>query len=309
MINSILIRFSKCLKRYFIIALMFPMFISCVSKTESQARKTAENFLMALQEQDVEAMKVYYPDVQNIEVFFACDTFIIENVKPIAENGYKVKVQNYFLNEARDLIIKDVDLYIYPNDYQAISVNIDNNTGYYVTDSYGLCSWKNYPHYDFALNTGCLKKNSVFTDQQAIKRLKIAKELLFYLSRKMHDNMEENIVVTNKKLLSKSLTQAHGCATIVNKSEFTLPDLKYIIQYFDIDNNKIAEEKGWVTKSNLHSGDSLQFSFVTNFQQKAIEASFKLDFDLELILQFVLNDNVYTGDEYYSFITSMINSN
>ena len=84
---------------------------------------------MALQEQDVEAMKVYYPDVQNIEVFFACDTFIIENVKPIAENGYKVKVQNYFLNEARDLIIKDVDLYIYPNDYQAISVNIDNNTG------------------------------------------------------------------------------------------------------------------------------------------------------------------------------------
>ena len=54
------------------------------------------------------------------------------------------------------------------------------------------------------------------------------------------------------------------------------------------------------------SGDSIRFYFETNFDKKAVDASFKLDFDLELILEFVLNDNIYKGNEYNLYLKELI---
>ena len=279
---------------------------SCSSQKENMAHTTAQNFLGALQSQDMEAMRIYYPDIDNIEVFYACDTFVIENINPLAENGYLVHASNFYMNDSRDLVIKEVILFIYPDDYNAVSVNINNNTGFYITDSYGLCSWKNYPHYLFAQNTGCINDKLILTDQQAVHRLRVAKDLLFYFSKKMHNDMENSIVVTDKTLLAKDFNSAKGCATVINNSEFTLPDLKYVIVYYDINDKKIGEDNGWVTKDMFAAGDTIKFNFETNFNKKATDATFRLDFDLELILQFVMNDDIYNGSEYMAFISKKL---
>ena len=115
--------------------------------------------------------------------------------------------------------------------------------------------------------------------------------------------MENNIIVTDKRLISKDLNHAMGCAIVINNTEFSLPDLKYVITYYDIDNKKVAEDSGWITQEPFASGDTLKFNFETNFNKKATDATFKLDFDLELILQFVMDDDIYTGDEYVAFIS------
>ena len=258
----------------FISFFIFSVFLnSCSTSKENMAKTTASSFLVALQKQDMSGMRIYYPDIDNIEVFFACDTFVINHINPIDENGFQIKASNYYLNESKDIVVKEVILFIYPDDYNAISVNIKNNTGFYITDSYGLCSWKNYPHYEFARNTGCINDKLILSDQQAVHRLRVAKDLLFYFSKRMHNEMENNIIVTDKRLISKDLNHAMGCAIVINNTEFSLPDLKYVITYYDIDNKKVAEDSGWITQEPFASGDTLKFNFETNFNKKATDAT------------------------------------
>lgn len=144
------------------------------------------------------------------------------------------------------------------------------------------------------------------TDQQAIYRLRVAKDLLFYFSKLMYLDLEENIRVTHTRILEKDKQQAHGSAVVENGSDYTLPDLKYIIVYYDDNDRKIGEQSGWVTQTPFESGKSVAFDFYTNYDEVAASADFKLDFDLDLIMQFVMEDDVYTGREYDEFVSKKL---
>ena len=64
---------------YFLIPLIFIgiiLFNSCSRGNQSKVESLASAFLSALQHQNVELMRIYYPDINNVEIFYACDTFV-----------------------------------------------------------------------------------------------------------------------------------------------------------------------------------------------------------------------------------------
>ncbi|MDO5570054.1 MAG: hypothetical protein Q4F97_01125 [Bacteroidales bacterium] len=286
-------------KILFPIVVIFSLILfSCKSDKQKRAETVTEDFLSALKTQDVEKMQQLYPSVLNIEIFFASDTsFIIDSYK-LYDNGIQVSAESQYINENGAVEIRKILFFLYPDE--------ENSNGYLVKDSFGLCSFENYPHFKFAVNTGCISPDNPLTDQQAIKQLKIAKELLYIYARLMYNNLESNIKIVSSTISSRDQYGAQGFATVVNNSEFTLPDLKYIIIYYDDNNNEVYEDTGWVTQNSFEPGQTIGFDFKTKYTPQASNASFELDFDLELILDFVKEDNIYKGTEYKEYIENQL---
>lgn len=272
---------------------------SCSGGDKAKVEESTRSFMSAYKEQDIEQMRVYYPAIDNIEIFFASDTSFIEEVIPVNRSGdYQVNVTSIYMNEDNSPEMQHIILFLQPVDEQ--------KRDFRITDSQGIASWKSYPHYKFAVQTGCITPAADLTDQQAIYRLRVAKDLLFYFSKLMYLDLEDNIRVTHTRILEKDKQQAHGSAVVENGSDYTLPDLKYIIVYYDDNDRKIGEQSGWVTQTPFESGKSVTFDFYTNYDEVAATADFKLDFDLDLIMQFVMEDDVYTGREYDEFVSKKL---
>lgn len=275
------------------------LFYACTGKTKTEVAESARGFMAAYKEQDIAQMRIYYPDIDNIDIFYASDTAFIEEVIPLSDSGdYQVDIVSVYMTEDNGPEMQHVTLFM-------------TNTGqkqpaYRITDSYGIASCKSYPHYKFAVQTGCLVPDSDLTDQQAIYRLRVAKDLLFYFSKLMYQDLEQNIRVTHTRILEQGKLNAHGSALVENSSDYTLPDLKYIIVYYDDNDRKVGEQSGWVTQAPFESGKTVSFEFFTTFDEAAATADFRLDFDLDLIMQFVMEDDVYTGREYDEFVSKKL---
>lgn len=283
-----------------IVGFLVLLFIqSCADEAKTKVANSAEEFMAAYHDQDIARMRVVYPGIDNIEIFYASDTSFIESITPLSSSGeYQVEVVSLYLNQENTPEIQNVTLFFVPVD--------NKEQPFQISDSYGIASWSSYPHYNFAVQTGCMRSSNDLTDQQAMQRLRVAKDLLFYFSKLMYQDLEENIRLTQTTILEQKNQRAHGKAIVENQSDYTLPDLKYIIVYYDENDRKIGEEGGWVTQSPIESGQKIAFDFVTSFDKEAATADFKLDFDLNLIMEFVMGDDVYTGREYEEFVTKKL---
>lgn len=287
------------IKLGYIVGLLFALILqSCSQSNQNSVLNSTKQFLAALKAQDIAGMRVVYPDIDNLDIFYASDTAFIESITPLDSNGYRVDVVSFYLNEEKGLETQNIIFFFYPASVKS--------SVYQIKDSYGVSSWTNYPHYKFALQTGCLASDAELSDQQAMYRLRVAKDLLFYFSKLMYQDLEEHVRIINPAVVMKNKLGASGEAVVENLSEYTLPDLRYKIIYYDDDDRKIAEDTGWVTQQPLESGQKVHFKFATSFDQNASTADFQLDFDLNLILEFVLHDDIYTGEEYKQFITKKL---
>lgn len=267
------------------------MFFACHTNRQTEAEDTARQFMAALKEQNLERMRDLYPGIQNIEIFYASDTSYIEKSTLLSEEVVQVDALSKYLNEEGNMESKHIVLLLMP---------IEKDR-YEIIDSYGICSWENYPHAEFAVHTGCMSPDDKLTDQQAIKQLDVAKNLLFYYSKLLYKDLKENIRIVSSSITEQNAYEAKGVAYVENGSEYTLPDLRYIILYYDKEEQQIGEDKGWVTRDPLSSGETVTFNFMTKIVPEASNAVFQLDFDLDLILQFVMDDDIYTGEEYKQF--------
>lgn len=275
------------------------LFCACAGKAKTEVAMSAREFMAAYKDQDIAQMRIYYPEIDNIDIFYASDTSFIEDIIKLNDGGdYQVNVVSVYLTDENKPEMQNIVLFMMPGD--------TDNTPYRIVDSHGIASWKSYPHYKFAVQTGCITPDKDFTDQQAIYRLRVAKDLLFYFSKLMYQDLEENIRLTGTQFFEQGQQQAHGRALVENGSDYTLPDLKYVILYYDDDNRKIGEQSGWVTQSPLESGKTVAFEFITTFEKEAATADFRLDFDLDLIMEFVMDDDVYTGNEYEEFTSKKL---
>lgn len=272
--------------------------VSCSNPDKEHIQATATDFMEALKNQDVQKMHELYPDITNIDIFYASDTSFLQTIELISKDVAQVNYVSQYLNEAGGMETRKVILFL--------KSDKDQPNGYVIADSYGLCSWESYPHFPFAIHTGCIETDSDLTDQQAIAQLKIAKDLLFYYAKLLYQDLETNIRITSSTILEQDTQKASGRAVVANSSAYTLPDLRYVIVYYDEMNREIGNEGGWVTQEAFPSGQEISFDFVTNFDPDAATASFKLDFDLELILQFVMEDDVYSGNEYKDFVSKQM---
>ncbi|MGL4293509.1 MAG: hypothetical protein ACRCSQ_08035 [Bacteroidales bacterium] len=272
---------------------------SCADGSRNRVEEQAVEFMEAYRGQDIARMRLLYPAIDNIDVFVASDTSFVSHVIPMSREGeFQVEVVSIYMTENNTPEVQNVMLFFEPID--------SKRKGYRIYDSKGIASWNNYPHSQFAVETGCIDPRADMTDQQATYRLRVAKDLLFYFSKLMYKELEENIHLTQTHILDHQNQHAKGKAVVENASDYTLPDLKYVIVYYDDQDQKIGEEGGWVTQSPIESGQVVAFEFETSYDKQATTADFKLDFDLELILQFVLNDDIYNGSEYEAFVNKKL---
>ncbi|MEG1615880.1 MAG: hypothetical protein RR202_05100 [Bacteroidales bacterium] len=269
---------------------------ACQKNGREDAEATAKEFLGALKEQDIGKMTALYPEVSNIEIFYASDTSYIEESFQLPKELIQVNAVSKYVNEEGEQETHMIVLFLQKPVGKYTS-------SYVILDSFGLCSAESYPHYQFARNTGCITEEEQLTDQQSIRQLKIAKDLLFFYAKQLYQELEENVQIVRSTIQEQDSDQAKGHALVQNNSDYTLPDLRYIIVYYNDKDQEIGNEGGWVTQEALPSGKAIQFEFTTNFNQEAATAAFKLDFDLDLILQFVLEDDIYTGNEYHQYVS------
>ena len=291
---------SKCVWRLMMLVLLSAL-LACKGGNQDEVKNVARQFMSSLQQQDISRMRIYYPTVDNIDIFYASDTALITQVIKEDDQVYRVEVMSFYLNDDSQVEKKAVSLFIRPD-----SENRPAHSKYHIFDSYGLCSWNSYPHAKFAIHTGCLMKSGQMTDQQLVYRLRVAKDLLFYFSKLMYQDLEQNVRITQTILTQADGNMAHGRALVENRSDYTLPDLRYIIVYYDSNNEIVAEDKGWITKTPIESGQTVSFDFIPYYVSLVNNADFRIDFDMDLILQFVMDDDIYSGNEYEDFITKKL---
>lgn len=287
----------KCQVLQFFAILCLLVGLTGCDSNRRRAQASAQEFMKAYQEQDVERMRELYPKVDRIEIFYATDSSYLESVDPIEQSDeYRVSFIGLCRVEGDSIETRRVALILRPAD--------ESNRAYLIVDSEGVAAWDSYPTYAFALHTGCLAEGAALTDQQALDRLDTAQEMLFDFSTRLYDELEQNIRIMQVHVMGRDAGMVRARAVVSNDSDYTLPDLKYLIVYYDDKDAELASENGWVTQRELGSGESVTFDFLTSYNPAATSCDFKLDFDVDLIMDFVLNDDIYTGNEYAAFIAS-----
>ncbi len=271
------------------------MFAGCGYVKNSDPQPVLDEFMSAWKNEDVEKMISIYPDVSVMEIFYASDTAFIENIYQLNEGSFRAKVVNTYKNEKGKEEKKNL-IFILKKQGK------NNGKSFLISDSYGFCCWSQYPYYTFANNTGCIPKSKNLSDKELYDQMVIARDLLFDTAKKLYLNLTDNIIIESTNISKHNNDTIKGYAEITNKSDYNLPELKYVIYFFDNNHKQIGTDSGWITKTNFDSGKKMRFSFITTKARGAKDASFEIDFDLALILDFVINDNGYSGAEYDEFV-------
>ena len=94
---------------------------------------------------------------------------------------------------------------------------------------------------------------------------------------------------------------ASGKVIVKNNSTFSIPNVKYEITYYDRNDNKITMDDGYVSYDALGAGDSKSFTFYTSYVGNASSAMISLNFDEDLINDYVLQSE-YEGNEYSAYL-------
>ena len=267
----------------------------CTRGTEQQVRALSQQFMQAYKEQDLGVMRAIYPAVEHIDIFYASDSATVDAVDPVEHTAqYRVSVTSYVIDPGKAPVQRRVVLLFAP---------VDGASGtYQIIDSEGIAGWPDYPIFEFARRTGCFGHDLALTDQQAMKRLEVARQMLFAFSADMLDELTASIRIMQVHVLGRDAGMVRARAVVSNDSDYTLPDLRYAIVYYGEGDSELGKESGWVTQEAFGTGDTVSFDFLTHYNPAATSCDFRLDFDLELIMQFVMTDDVYTGDEYASFV-------
>lgn len=99
---------------------------------------------------------------------------------------------------------------------------------------------------------------------------------------------------------------ANGQGICINKSTFTIPKPKYKIVYKDRNGNAITDDDGYITYDALSPGSSKAFTFYTSYVGNASKASISVEFDDDLIFDYIVSKN-YTGNEYAEYMIEQNN--
>ena len=101
----------------------------------------------------------------------------------------------------------------------------------------------------------------------------------FYSSKAFDAYMElfQGIQVTYWDWETDYSEEPHGQAWLKNNLDITITDIKYIVTYYDRNNNFISDDTGTACRS-LKPGEKYRFSFYTSHVKYSSKANLKLDF-------------------------------
>jgi len=281
---------------------LITIFIGCViscsdSKRKKLADKTTMEFFSAVNENDTTKMWILYPALKDYVAYYKSDECVIKETKVLADKKVSVIVNSSFTNPFGKKSNQTITLFLKPDG--------DKEDSYKIYDSKGINDYKNDNiFYTFASKTGCIDKNADLTDQEIIQKLKIAQKMMTNYYFDTFIQLLSHVFITSWNWQLGYGGSASGNGIVKNISGFNLPKLKYTIKYFDSNGNEITTDNGYVTYDMFMSGSSKSFTFYTSYVGNARRAKIDLDFDTEMILNYVASKD-YTGKEFEEYKEKM----
>lgn len=259
---------------------------SCKSdKTKKEAEAKAREFFSAIKNENEEELSRLYPGISNFEHYFKSDSGKIVSTSE-ASGIITVTVDNRYTNTFGKLSEESIRLY-----YKVDSIGNAN-----LYDTKGLTDFAENNNYIFASKTGCIVSRIDTTDQQILRKLKRAKEVMLDKAVALYLELKTNIRVINWNWESGYGGSASGNAIVWNGSTYRIPKLRYKVTYRDQIGNPITTDDGYVTYDGLDAGESKSFTFYTSYVGGASKASIELLFDDDVILNY-LSKKAWMGNE------------
>jgi hypothetical protein len=284
------------MRKSIVISLVFALMLmtSCLDK---EAVSVATNQLFsAVKDGNKSKIEAIYPESEDLPSYYKSDKIAIKEIKPLKHKEALVTVENEFTNGYGKTFTRDIKLYLKPDP--------SDSKKYVVYDSEGFCGWdpEENNEYKFALKTGCIDENQDVTDQQRTKRLEAAQAMLLEAFFEVYLDLKTKVTIKDWSWdTSYYGDSASGKGICVNNSTFSIPKPKYKIVYKDRNGNDITDDDGYITYDVLKPGQSKAFTFYTSYVGNATRASISVDFDEDMILEYIANKD-YTGNEYAEFL-------
>lgn len=266
------------------------LFMSCgPDKMKSEAEKKSKQFFNYLKQGDETKLADMYKGFKNLDTYYKSDSASVNSVV-CSDNITIVLLHNKFTNGYGRLSENDVELFFK-----------QDSLGHLILyDSKGMTNFSEKSEYKFGEKTGCVLPNDT-TDQQICVALKKAHELILDKGVEVLTELKRDVVVTDWSWETLYSGSVSGKGIVLNASTFNIPSIKYTITYKNSNGGVITTDKGIVTNDELPSGSSTSFTFYTDYAGGATRASIDLNFDDDLIFNYLAN-NDWTGKEYEQFL-------
>jgi len=278
----------------FFFGLLIIVAFSCSSKYLSESEETVKTFFKALKESKVDGMAKMYENINLFDSYYKSDSIQILRSSKLNDSTVLVKVKNFFTNGFGKLTNKEIQFLVTTDSTKSFTR---------IIDSKGLTNHIENDFYDFAKKVGCLKVNDT-TDLEINLKLLEAKTLAHKLQVETLLDFMTNVTVVNWSWESGYGGSASGKGIVKNNTTFSIPKVKYIVKYLDRSGNVLTTDDGYISYDIIDYGESKSFTFYTSYVGNASRASIMLDFDEDMIKEYVLNTKEYEGNEYEQYMNT-----
>ena len=267
-------------------------FTSCESyKSKKEAKQLAKNFFTYLKQSEQQKIAELYSGAENFGSIYKSDTAVITSAS-YKDGITTVWANNKFTNGFGAKFERDIALFMKRSDDGKL----------YIYDSKGLTDFSEEDNDKFGCKTGCITKVDT-SDQQIIVGIDRAKKLMLREGVLIYMELKSNVKVTSWKWESNYYSDgASGHGIVKNNSSYRVPNLKYKVTYKDYGGNDITSDKGYVSYDALEPGQSTSFSFYTSYVGNAQRASIELEFDEDLIMEYLAKKE-WDGNEWQQYVS------
>ena len=273
-------------------------FSSCVNRKELATNAVNELFSYIKNDKDNIITEIY-PAASNLPSYYKSDNIKINEVKRLNDKKIAVLIENNFTNGFGKSFNRDITLYLEPSP--------SDPKKYIIYDSEGFCGYEDNSEFKIAVKSGCIDNKAYKTDEQIAKKLVIAKAMMFNEYVNVYSELKSKVLIKNWSWETSYYgNSANGQGICINKSTFTIPKPKYKIVYKDRNGNAITDDDGYITYDALSPGSSKAFTFYTSYVGNASKASISVEFDDDLIFDYIVSKN-YTGNEYAEYMIEQNN--
>jgi len=269
-----------------LIALVLSLF-ACDGKKKELSKIVVKEFFNAVKNDNKSEMIKLYPDIEKIEEYYKSDEINIKGAKVLEDKSVSVEVENNYTNGMGKKFSQKIILYLKPLDEEA--------KVYRIFDSKGMTNYEEKKTYQFAINIGCIDKSLDLTDQEINNKIKESGDIMVKMALELAKKLKEEIKIESWQWEAKR-GYATGKAIVKNNSSYSVPNIKYLVTYYDGNNKEIVQDQGVINYDALEPGSSKSFTFYTNYVGAAKNAGIAVNFDTFFLLNYIL-DGKYNGTE------------
>lgn len=255
------------------------------------ARGVVETFLKAWNRQDLPLMEELYPGLKTMDYFYTTDGAKIVRLVPRSATVTEVHCHSSRLEIPGREVGREITLVVCDSMPDAPQI----------VDSYGLAAWEQYPYFPFARRTGCVPTSKVLSDITLSRRMEHARQMLFIYAQALYSRLGEDVRIVENTPVGGDGKHAEGVALVRNDSPFDLPELRYTIILYDDQQHELGRHQGHATQELLPAGGACAFCYTVELLPRATMMHFVLDFDVEMIVDYVMDYEAYSGTEYDDF--------